>query len=62
MSVDKSGNNSSSFEIYFVGCPRSQRLYFFIGADRQKTAAGNGDCFGARLMIVDGDDVSVIKN
>ena len=60
--VDKSGNNSLSFEIYFLGFPGSQRLQFLIAADGQKAAVCDGDCFGARLTIIDGDDVSVVNN
>jgi len=62
MRVDKPGNNSLSLQVYFLGIPGSKRLQFFIGAGGKETAFSDGDCFGARLTIVDGDDVSVVKN
>ena len=62
MRVDKPGNNSLSSEIYLLCFPGSQRLQFLIGADTQKAAVSNGDCFGAGLTIIDGDDVCVVKN
>ena len=60
--VDKPGNNSLSLEIYLLCFPGSQRLQFLVRADSQKAAVRNGDCFGARLTIIDGDDVCVVKN
>ena len=60
--VDKPGNNSLSSEIYLLCFPGSQRLQFLVSPDSQKTAVSNGDSFGARLTIIDGDDVCIVKN
>ena len=60
--IDKPGNNRLSFKIYFLGLSGCQRLHFFVRADSEKTAVCDGDCFRARLAIVDGDDVSVVEN
>jgi hypothetical protein len=60
--VDKTGNNSSPFEVYLLGFARGQRLHFCVRADGEKVAVCDRDCFSARSAIVDGDDVTVVKN
>jgi hypothetical protein len=62
MRVHKSGNNSPPFEIYFLSFARGQRLYFFVCANGEKAAICDRDCCGTRLAIVDGNDVTVVKN
>ena len=49
-------------QVPFLCFPGTQRLHFFVGADSEKAAVSDGDCFGARLTIIDGDDVFVVKN
>jgi hypothetical protein len=62
MCVDEAGQHGSSLQVDRSRQRAGQRLYCGVGADGHDSTAFDGESFGDGELLVDGDDLSGVKN